>query len=71
MVKLTPELIAQAPSTINTLKDRELSLRGHKIPAIDNLGVTKVCPLSALVHEMTLVLLPLLNRERINMILST
>jgi U2 small nuclear ribonucleoprotein A' len=40
-MKLTPELIAQSPSAINTLKDRELSLRGHKIPAIDNLGVTK------------------------------
>ncbi|KAE8233875.1 hypothetical protein CF326_g1080 [Tilletia indica] len=40
-MKLTPELIAASPSTINTLKDRELVLRGHKIPAIENLGVTK------------------------------
>ena len=36
---------------INTLQDSELSLRGHKIPAIDNLGVTKVRPLaSRVVH---------------------
>ncbi|KAK0560431.1 U2 snRNP complex subunit [Tilletia horrida] len=40
-MKLSPELIAASPSTINTLKERELVLRGHKIPAIENLGVTK------------------------------
>jgi len=40
-MKLTPELIAQSPSYINPLKDRQLDLRGHKIPAIENLGVTK------------------------------
>ncbi|KAG8965668.1 U2 snRNP complex subunit [Tulasnella sp. 419] len=41
MVKLTPELISAAPSYLNPLKDRELDLRGHKIPAIENLGVTR------------------------------
>jgi len=40
-MKLTPELIASSPSFINPLKDRELDLRGHKIPAIENLGVTR------------------------------
>jgi len=40
-MKLTPELIAASPSYLNTLKDRQLDLRGHKIPAIENLGVTK------------------------------
>jgi U2 small nuclear ribonucleoprotein A' len=60
-MKLTPELLAQAPSTINPVKERQLDLRGmfteilhcdrsptatattgYKIPAIENLGVTKV-----------------------------
>ncbi|KAK0549044.1 U2 snRNP complex subunit [Tilletia horrida] len=40
-MKLTPELIAASPSVLNCLKDRELILRGNKIPAIENLGVTK------------------------------
>jgi U2 small nuclear ribonucleoprotein A' len=59
-MKLTPELLAQASSTINPVKERQLDLRGkltknsrcdrsptvmsgYKIPAIENLGVTKVC----------------------------
>ncbi|ELU44494.1 small nuclear ribonucleoprotein polypeptide A [Rhizoctonia solani AG-1 IA] len=42
-MKLTPEVLAAAQSYINPLKDRELNLRvGHKIPAIENLGVTHV-----------------------------
>jgi len=40
-MKLTPELIAQSRSYLNALKDRELDLRGNKIPVIENLGVTK------------------------------
>ncbi|KAG0212820.1 U2 snRNP complex subunit [Mortierella sp. GBA43] len=40
-MKLTPDLIAQAPCYLNAVKDRELDLRSHKIPAIENLGVTK------------------------------
>ncbi|RHZ86390.1 hypothetical protein Glove_51g49 [Diversispora epigaea] len=40
-MKLTPELIERSPSYINAVKDRELDLRGNKIPAIENLGVTK------------------------------
>lgn len=59
MVKLTPELLAQASSAINPVKERQLDLRGesqsislfrsrscrkgYKIPAIENLGVTRVC----------------------------
>jgi len=41
-MKLTPELLAQASSAINPVKERQLDLRGYKIPAIENLGVTKV-----------------------------
>lgn len=40
-MKLTPELLARSSSWINTLQDRELDLRGFKIPAIENLGVTR------------------------------
>ncbi|KAL0950768.1 hypothetical protein HGRIS_007535 [Hohenbuehelia grisea] len=40
-MKLTPELLAQAPSALNTIKERQLDLRGYKIPAIENLGVTR------------------------------
>ncbi|CAG8547637.1 18779_t:CDS:2 [Acaulospora morrowiae] len=40
-MKLIPELIERSTSYINTLKDRELDLRGNKITAIENLGVTK------------------------------
>ncbi|KAI0304680.1 leucine-rich repeat-domain-containing protein [Russula brevipes] len=40
-MKLTPELLAQAPSALNPVKERQLDLRGCKIPAIENLGVTK------------------------------
>lgn len=59
MVKLTPELLAQAPSAINPIKERQLDLRGepadsillvslmcckgYKIPTIENFGVTKAC----------------------------
>ncbi|KAM0751588.1 L domain-like protein [Meredithblackwellia eburnea MCA 4105] len=41
MVRLDAELLARVPSQLNCLKDRELDLRGYKIPAIENLGVTK------------------------------
>ncbi|KAJ7630573.1 leucine-rich repeat-domain-containing protein [Roridomyces roridus] len=40
-MKLTPELLAQAVSTMNPIKERQLDLRGYKIPAIENLGVTR------------------------------
>lgn len=40
-MKLTPELLARAPSAANPLKERQLDLRGYKIPAIENLGVTR------------------------------
>jgi len=40
-MRLTPEVITAAPSYINPLKERELGLRGLKIEAIENLGVTK------------------------------
>ncbi|KAF2180036.1 U2 small nuclear ribonucleoprotein A [Zopfia rhizophila CBS 207.26] len=40
-MRLTTELINQSLSYINLLKERELDLRGHKISAIENLGVAK------------------------------
>jgi len=40
MVKLTPELIEQCAQFTNPLRDRELDLRGYKIPVIENLGAT-------------------------------
>jgi len=42
MVRLTTELVAKAPSYINPVKDRELDLRGNRIPQIENLAVSKV-----------------------------
>ncbi|GAA5845214.1 hypothetical protein JCM11251_003715, partial [Rhodosporidiobolus azoricus] len=41
MVRLDADLIARTPSHLNCLSDRQLDLRGHKIPAIENLGVTR------------------------------
>ncbi|KIY67444.1 L domain-like protein [Cylindrobasidium torrendii FP15055 ss-10] len=41
MVKLTPELLAQTSSSINPCKERQLDLRGYKIPVIENLGITR------------------------------
>ncbi|KAI1081570.1 L domain-like protein [Whalleya microplaca] len=38
-MRLTAELIQNSPSWLNALKERELDLRGHRIPAIENLGV--------------------------------
>ncbi|KAF4632147.1 hypothetical protein G7Y89_g5975 [Cudoniella acicularis] len=38
-MRLTTELIQNSLSYLNPLKERELDLRGHKIPAIENLGV--------------------------------
>lgn len=40
-MKLTPELITAIGSSLNPLQDREIDLRGHRIPAIENLGVTR------------------------------
>lgn len=40
-MRLTVELIHNSLSYINPLKERELDLRGHKIPAIENLGLAK------------------------------
>jgi U2 small nuclear ribonucleoprotein A' len=40
-MKLTPELLAQASSALNPIKERQLDLRGYKIPVIENLGVTR------------------------------
>ncbi|GAA5996895.1 U2 snRNP complex subunit LEA1 [Rhodotorula paludigena] len=41
MVRLDADLIARTPSFLNPLKERQLDLRGLKIPAIENLGVTR------------------------------
>lgn len=40
MVKLTAELIEQAAQFTNPIRDRELDLRGYKIPVLENLGAT-------------------------------
>ncbi|RDB29113.1 U2 small nuclear ribonucleoprotein A' [Hypsizygus marmoreus] len=40
-MKLTPELLGQATAGLNPIKERQLDLRGYKIPTIENLGVTK------------------------------
>lgn len=34
-------MLARTPSYLSPLKDRELDLRGHQIPAIENLAVTR------------------------------
>ncbi|CAI4221753.1 unnamed protein product [Auanema sp. JU1783] len=41
MVRLSAELIDEAQQFINTIKDRELNLRGCKLPVIENMGVTR------------------------------
>ena len=38
-MRLTPDLLSTSLSYLNPLKERELDLRGHKIPAIENLAV--------------------------------
>ncbi|KAI8960825.1 L domain-like protein [Daldinia sp. FL1419] len=38
-MRLTVELLQNSPSWLNALKERELGLRGHRIPTIENLGV--------------------------------
>ncbi|MCJ1472483.1 U2 snRNP complex subunit [Lambiella insularis] len=40
-MRLTAELLQSSLSYLNPLKERELDLRGHRIPAIENLGVAK------------------------------
>ncbi|KAI0274856.1 L domain-like protein [Gloeopeniophorella convolvens] len=66
-MKLTPELLAQAQSTLNPIKERQIDLRGYKIPAIENLGVTKDQHDSIDFTDNSLVVLgnlPLLRRLR-------
>ncbi|KAL6186200.1 hypothetical protein ACLB2K_042321 [Fragaria x ananassa] len=41
MVRLTADLIWKSPHFFNALKERELDLRGNKIPVIENLGATE------------------------------
>ncbi|KZF19386.1 L domain-like protein [Xylona heveae TC161] len=40
-MRLTADLIQSSLSYLNPVKERELDLRGHKIPAIENLGVAR------------------------------
>lgn len=40
-MKLSPDLLYSAPTYINPIQQRELLLRGHQIPIIENLGITK------------------------------
>ncbi|KAL9037551.1 MAG: hypothetical protein Q9180_003657 [Flavoplaca navasiana] len=80
-MRLTAELIQNSLSYLNPLKERELDLRGHKIPNIENLGVAKDqdaidftdndittisnFPLSPRLHTL------LLARNRVNSIQNT
>ncbi|KND02597.1 uncharacterized protein SPPG_03053 [Spizellomyces punctatus DAOM BR117] len=41
MVKLNYDVLVTAPSYLNAVKDRELDLRGLKIPQVENLAITK------------------------------
>jgi len=41
MPRLTAELIHTSPQFVNPLKERELDLRGNKIPQIENLGAAE------------------------------
>ncbi|XP_058778608.1 U2 small nuclear ribonucleoprotein A' [Vicia villosa] len=41
MVRLTADLIWKSPHFFNTIKERELDLRGNKISVIENLGATE------------------------------
>uniref|UniRef100_A0A0D9YPR1 U2A'/phosphoprotein 32 family A C-terminal domain-containing protein n=1 Tax=Oryza glumipatula TaxID=40148 RepID=A0A0D9YPR1_9ORYZ len=41
MVRLTADLIWKSPHFFNAVKDRELDIRGNKIPIIENLGATE------------------------------
>lgn len=40
-MRLTTDLINQSFSFINTISERELDLRGHKIAAIENMGAAR------------------------------
>jgi len=40
-MRLTADLARESPAYINPLRQRELSLRGFKIPTIENLGATQ------------------------------
>ncbi|KAK4473116.1 hypothetical protein MN116_004301 [Schistosoma mekongi] len=40
MVRITSEIVENAPQFTNAIKDRELSLRSYKFPAIENMGCT-------------------------------
>ncbi|PVD23776.1 hypothetical protein C0Q70_17050 [Pomacea canaliculata] len=40
MVRLTADLIEQSAQYTNAVRDRELDLRGYRIPVIENLGAT-------------------------------
>lgn len=42
MVRLSVEVINDAPQCVNAVKQRELNLRDLQIPAIENLGATRV-----------------------------
>eukprot|EP00611_Tribonema_gayanum_P023767 TRINITY_DN5077_c1_g1_i1.p1 TRINITY_DN5077_c1_g1~~TRINITY_DN5077_c1_g1_i1.p1 ORF type:complete len:251 (+),score=121.96 TRINITY_DN5077_c1_g1_i1:157-909(+) len=40
-MRLTADVILRARASLNALRERELDLRGHKIPIIENIGVTQ------------------------------
>lgn len=46
-MRLTADVALAAPVRVNALNDRELDLRGLKLPAIENLGVLLVRQLAS------------------------
>ncbi|CAL2031181.1 unnamed protein product [Caenorhabditis brenneri] len=41
MVRLTTDLFAERPQFVNSINQREINLRGQKIPVIENMGVMR------------------------------
>lgn len=41
MPRLSADIVVRAPHRINPVRERELDLRGNKLPAIENLGATQ------------------------------
>jgi len=51
-MRLTADLARDSPAYINPLRQRELSLRGFKIPVIENLGFVFAFVISSINYDM-------------------
>ncbi|KAF8390799.1 hypothetical protein HHK36_025327 [Tetracentron sinense] len=58
MVRLTADLIWKSPHFFNAIRERELDLRGNKIPVIENLGATELSIVSYLLFLLDSLFLP-------------